>query len=89
MLGQLFRRMGRAREFPSRLMTLKKVPLEKCLQPGMVWQQQPTGAFPCGGIYKDGEYQALQGIDSNLVNVSSAASLYMQFGKIYVVCIHI
>jgi hypothetical protein len=72
-LGELFHRMSRVREFPSRLMTADIIPLPECLQPGVMRLQEPTSAFPRAGFYKGGVYYALQGIAGNLVNVRSAA----------------
>jgi hypothetical protein len=68
-LGELFHRIPRVREYPSRLMTADLVPLQDCLQPGDVSEEEPSEPFPAAGIYKNGLYQQVKGVKGNLVNV--------------------
>lgn len=68
-LGEVFRRMNRSREYPSRLMTADLTALPDCMQPGIMRLQEPSDAFPPAGLFKEGRYYALRGIEGNLVNV--------------------
>jgi hypothetical protein len=77
MLGELFHRMSRTREYPSRIMTSDCTSLVACLQPGVMRVDEPTAAFPPAGLYKGGRYYEVEGVKGNLVNVRSDSSLCM------------
>jgi hypothetical protein len=68
-LGEIFQRMARIRDFPSRLAAADCVALADSQQPGVVCIAEPDGPFPSAGFYRDGVYHAVNGCMGNLVNV--------------------
>jgi predicted metal-binding protein len=52
-------------------MTADLTALPDCMQPGLLRLEEPSMAFPRAGLYKEGRYYALKGVEGNLCNVCS------------------
>lgn len=50
-------------------MTADLTALPDCMQPGLLRLEEPSMAFPRAGLYKEGRYYALKGVEGNLCNV--------------------